>query len=44
MLCDELEGCAGEGREAQEGVDILIFIIIADLHCCNQKHNTVKIK
>ena len=39
VLCGDLEGWDGGGREVQEGGDICI--LIADLHCCSAKTNTI---
>ena len=39
MLCDDLEGKDGKGREAQEGGTICI--ITADSHCCTAETNTL---
>ena len=39
MLCDDLKGKDGRGREAQEGGTICI--IIADSHCCTAEINTL---
>ena len=38
MLCDDVEGWGGEGREDQEGGDICI--LKADLHHCIAETNT----
>ena len=39
MLCDDLEGCSGEWREAQEGGDVCV--IIAELHCMAETNTTL---
>ena len=39
VLCDDLEGWDGGGREAQEGGDICIHI--ADSLCCTAETNNI---
>ena len=43
MLCDDLEVWDGGrgGTKAQEGRDICILILTADLHCCMEETNTI---
>ena len=38
MLCDDLEGRMGGGKEAQEGG--YIYIVMTDLCCCMAETNT----
>ena len=42
MLCDDLEGWDGVGREAQDGGDICIRIADMCVYDCVAEMNTVK--